>query len=146
MMFSVDIIDLMADIFTPEKRSQVMASIKSGNTKPELMVRSILHRLGFRFRLHRKDLPGRPDIVLAKHRTVVFVHGCFWHMHSGCREGRLPNSRREFWSAKLNANALRDVRNAKALEEIGWRVITVWECELKDRAVLVDRLVRELNL
>jgi DNA mismatch endonuclease, patch repair protein len=129
-----------SDIFTPEKRSEVMSRIRSKNTKPELVVRSILHRMGYRFRLHRKDLPGKPDIVLAKHRTAIFVNGCFWHLHDGCSGGRYPKSRKTFWLKKLNGNKARDKRNYAALAERGWLVVVVWECELK------PVLLRDLEL
>lgn len=98
----------MTDVFTPEKRSDVMSRIKGRNTKPELVVRSLLHRMGYRFRLHRTDLPGKPDIVLPRYRTVIFVHGCFWHRHKGCRLAYTPKSRMEFWSTKFESNMIRD--------------------------------------
>jgi len=123
----------VADIVSPEKRSQMMAGIKSGNTSPELIVRKALHKAGFRFRLHRKDLPGRPDIVLPKHRAVVFVNGCFWHGHDQCNLFRLPKSRSEFWEAKINGNKARDARDILELESRGWKPIVVWECAVKGR-------------
>jgi DNA mismatch endonuclease (patch repair protein) len=106
-----------------------MSRIRSRDTVPELQVRSALHRAGYRFRLHRKDLPGRPDIVLPKHSTVVFVHGCFWHRHPGCRFAYLPKSRVAFWRKKFNDNVERDRRNRRDLRRRGWRVITIWECQ-----------------
>lgn len=121
-------------------RSRNMAAIRGKNTAPELAVRGILHAMGLRFRLHRKDLPGRPDIVLQRHRTVVFVHGCFWHRHEGCRYTTTPKTRLAFWQAKFDANVARDHRNRIALEEMGWRVLVVWECELRDAEALRDRL------
>lgn len=108
-----------------------MSRIKSRDTKPELIVRSLLHRQGFRFRLHDRSLPGTPDIVLKKHKTVIFVHGCFWHQHKGCKYAAMPKTRREFWRQKLAGNVTRDRRNRKALEKLGWRVLVVWECEQK---------------
>ena len=111
-------------------RSRNMAAIKGKNTKPELLVRSWLHRNGFRFRLHRKDLPGKPDIVLPKYRTVIFVHGCFWHSH-GCAKSVVPKIRRAFWTAKLGANRTRDKKMNVSLTKLGWRVVVVWECELR---------------
>jgi len=117
-----------------------MAAIHGKDTAPELAVRRILHAMGLRFRLHRKDLPGRPDIVLPRHRTVVFVHGCFWHRHEGCRYTTTPKTRLEFWQAKFDANVARDHRNRIALEEMGWRGLVVWECELRDAEALRDRL------
>jgi DNA mismatch endonuclease (patch repair protein) len=119
-----------------------MAAIKHKNTKPEVVVRRILHARGFRFRLHDKGLPGRPDIVLRKHKTVVQVHGCFWH-HHGCANSVWPRTRREFWREKINGNRRRDRRNERGLAELGWRVITIWECEVrsgKARSLLAQRL------
>jgi len=122
-----------------------MAAIRSADTRPEICVRSLLHRLGYRFRLHRKDLPGKPDIVLPKFRTVIFVHGCFWHTHS-CRYGGVkPETRTAFWSAKRAATVERDQRKAKALSEQGWRVLTVWECETKESEDLSRKLSRRLQ-
>lgn len=106
-----------------------MSRIRGKDTKPEKVVRSMLHRMGYRFRLHRKGLPGRPDIVLPKYRTVVFVHGCFWHRHRGCRNCTTPTNRREWWLTKLEGNATRDKAHRVALRKLGWRVVTVWECE-----------------
>ena len=126
----------MTDVHNAEQRSRNMAAIKGKNTKPEMRVRSLLHSMGYRFRLHRKDLPGRPDIVLAKHRTVIFVHGCFWHCHS-CRWGSvIPKTRPEFWAAKRGGNVERDVKHRAALEAAGWKVLTVWECETRNEEAL----------
>lgn len=111
-------------------RSRTMAAIPGKNTSPELAVRRMLHSMGLRFRLHRKDLPGSPDIVLSKHRTVVFVHGCFWHRHEGCRYTTNPKTRQPFWFNKFNANVERDRRSTADLERLGWRVLVVWQCEL----------------
>jgi DNA mismatch endonuclease (patch repair protein) len=116
-----------------------MASVKSRNTGPEMFVRRLLHRLGLRFRLHRKDLPGTPDIVLPKHKTAVFVHGCFWHGHR-CPKGKLPKSRPEFWGPKIDRNIRRDTETARALKRDGWRVVVVWQCETKNRERLKARL------
>jgi DNA mismatch endonuclease (patch repair protein) len=121
-------------------RARNMAAIRGKNTGPELAVRRILHAMGLRFRVHRKDLPGRPDIVLPRHRTVVFVHGCFWHRHEGCRYTSTPKTRLEFWQAKFDENLARDHRNRIALEEMGWRVLVVWECELRYAEALRDRM------
>jgi DNA mismatch endonuclease, patch repair protein len=126
----------MADIMSPEKRSVVMSRIRSRNTKPEMAVRSALHRMGVRFRLHRKDLPGRPDIVLPRYRTVVFVHGCFWHQHAGCRLASKPSSNTEYWLEKLRRNQERFTEHAAALAESGWRVAVIWECETRHREEL----------
>lgn len=120
----------MADIISPEQRSALMSRIRSRDTKIELEVRRGLHALGFRYRLDGAGLPGRPDIVLPKYRTVVFVHGCFWHQHD-CHLFRLPKTRTEFWKAKVDANRARDLRVEAQLGELGWHVETVWECELR---------------
>ena len=135
----------MADTFTPQQRSAVMARVKNRNTTPEKVVRSLLHQMGYRFRLHRKDLPGSPDIALPRYKTVIFVHGCFWHGHNGCRRGARPTSNIEFWNAKINRNIERDNRAVRELEGIGWRVFTLWQCEMKDIVVLRDRLHRLLE-
>lgn len=116
-----------------------MSGIRSKNTKPELAVRSILHRLGYRFRLHHKDLPGRPDIVLPKHRKIILVQGCFWHGHT-CRLASKPKSNEGYWSAKINGNRARDARTLKALEEQGWNVLELWECEVRCVEGLEERL------
>ena len=113
-----------------------MSRIRSKDTKPELIVRSALHKLGYRFRLHRKDLPGCPDIVLPKYRTLIFVHGCFWHMHENCRDGTLPKTNQLTWKEKLERNMERDKANVKLLESLGWKVFIIWECEVGD----VDKL------
>jgi DNA mismatch endonuclease (patch repair protein) len=136
----------MVDVHNTEQRSRNMSAIRGRDTKPEKRVRSILHELGYRFRLQRKDLPGKPDIVLAKHKTVVFVHGCFWHCHD-CRFGMVrPQTRAEFWTAKRQSNVERDVRNKLALEALGWRVLVVWECETKEREFLRIKLLAFLPL
>jgi DNA mismatch endonuclease (patch repair protein) len=119
-----------------------MSRIKGRDTVPEKRVRSLLHRLGFRFSLKRKDLPGRPDIVLPRRRIAVFVHGCFWHRHKDCSNSVLPKTRPEFWLAKLNGNVERDARNAAALKGLGWRVLTIWECEVDNETRLCRRLLK----
>jgi DNA mismatch endonuclease (patch repair protein) len=127
------------DVFTPEKRSEVMSRIRGRDTKPELALRSLLHRLGYRFTVtgpKNKSLPGKPDIVLPKHRSVVFVHGCFWHGHRNCPAFRLPKSRRGFWAAKIRGNQQRDLRSENALRELGWHVVTIWECALRKKSDL----------
>lgn len=129
----------MSERIGPEQRSRNMAAVKNKNTVPELTVRKTLHRLGYRFRLHRRDLPGNPDIVLPRHRAVVFVHGCFWHGHN-CRRGARPATRIEFWNAKLDRNLERDKENVKLLKALGWRVLVIWECESKDRGQL-ERII-----
>jgi len=132
------------DRLTPSQRSALMSKVRGKNTRPEERVRSILHRLGFRFRLHRKDLPGTPDIVLPKYGTVIFVHGCFWHRHPACKKASMPQTNKEFWEAKLARNVERDRENAEALRRLGWKVLVVWECELKNPEILSVRLQREL--
>lgn len=122
---------LMTDIVSAAIRSRMMAGIKGKNTKPELHVRRFLHRKGFRYRLHDRGLSGKPDLVLKKHHCVIFVHGCFWHRHSGCRFATTPATRPEFWLAKLNANRERDVANQEKLVSTGWRIAVVWECALR---------------
>jgi DNA mismatch endonuclease (patch repair protein) len=128
------------DRISRERRSWNMSRIRGRDTKPEVTVRSVLHGLGWRFRLHRKDLPGRPDIVLVRHRTVVFVHGCFWHRHARCRFAYSPKSNRAFWNKKFGGNVARDRRDRGRLRRLGWRVIVVWECQADDRAALTRRL------
>lgn len=119
------------DIVDQRTRSRMMAGIKGKDTKPEMVVRRYLHACGYRFRLHRKDLPGKPDIVLAKLKTCIFVHGCFWHRHIGCRYATTPKTREDFWNDKFRANVARDLRAIQALEDAGWRVLIVWECEIR---------------
>ena len=136
----------MTDVLTNEQRSRNMAAIRGKNTKPEIRVRSLLHSLGYRFRLHRKDLPGKPDIVLPKYQTAVFVHGCFWHCHE-CRYGRVvPATRQEFWAEKRRGNVERDERVQRELEAAGWRVVTVWECETRMMEALETRLKSDLSI
>jgi len=127
------------DVVSPEVRSRMMSGIRGKNTQPELIVRSLVHRLGLRFRLHGKGLPGRPDLVLSRHRTVILVHGCFWHRHS-CGLAAVPRTRPEFWAAKFDANVRRDARNKAALEALGWRIVEVWECEVRDLESLAMRI------
>lgn len=129
------------DNISKKQRSWNMSRIRSINTKPEIIVRSFLHRSGFRFRLHVKSLPGSPDIVLSRYRTAIFVHGCFWHRHSGCKFAYTPKSRIDFWNNKFMKNIERDKLKTIKLIELGWQVITVWECETKD----VDNLTRSLQ-
>lgn len=121
----------MIDVVSPETRSRMMSGIKGKNTKPEILVRQYLHGQGFRYSLHRRDLPGRPDLVLPKYHAVVFVHGCFWHAHAHCRYATTPSTRREFWAAKLAANRVRDEYAVSQLSEQRWRVAVVWECALR---------------
>lgn len=114
----------------------MMSGIRGKDTKPEMILRRALHAAGFRYRLHQKDLPGRPDIALSRYRAVIFVHGCFWHRHAGCRFATSPATRTEFWAEKFSKNVERDQRNRDALTKIGWRVGVVWECTLKDEAMI----------
>jgi len=130
----------VADRISPEHRSWNMSQIKNRDTKPEIKVRSLLHRMGYRFRLHRKDLPGKPDIVLPKYKTVIFVHGCFWHRHKGCKYTYTPKSRTEFWKNKFDKNIARDKQVRKELKSLGWNVITVWECEILTERKLISIL------
>jgi DNA mismatch endonuclease (patch repair protein) len=134
------IIDFDFKDFGLKKVLEVMLRIKESNTKPELAVRSLLHRMGYRFRLHKVDLPGKPDIVLSRYKTVIFVHGCFWHRHKDCRFPYTPKSRTEFWLKKLESNVVRDNQVKFDLELSGWRVITVWECELRELDQLAARM------
>jgi DNA mismatch endonuclease (patch repair protein) len=132
------------DRLTRERRSWNMSRISGRDTKPELLVRSILHRLGFRFRLNRTKLPGRPDVVLTRHRTVVFVHGCFWHRHARCRLAYTPKSNLPFWTAKFEENVARDKRVLRTLRALGWRPVIVWECQIADERKLTRRLQKTL--
>ncbi len=128
------------DKISQEYRSWNMSRIGSSNTKPEITVRSLLHQMGYRFRLHRKDLPGKPDIVLPKYRTIIFVHGCFWHRHSGCKFTSSPKSRIDFWEDKFRKNIERDLDTQTRLENLNWKVLTVWECETSDVPALKAKL------
>jgi len=135
------------DKLCKEHRAWNMSRIRSKDTKPEKIVRSMLHKMGYRFRLHKKNLPGVPDIVLRKYRTVIFVHGCFWHRHINCKYAYYPKSRTEFWSAKFKINVERDKEVKKQLQELGWKVITIWECEMSSthsiQKVLADNLPKQ---
>jgi len=126
----------MADVHSKETRSYNMSKIRSKDTKPEMLVRKFLHSNGFRYKLHVKDLPGKPDIVLPKYNTVIFVHGCFWHGHSGCKYFVIPKTRTEWWTEKINKNSINDIIASNKLINLGWKVIDVWECELKKDSVL----------
>ncbi len=121
----------MADVHDKKTRSYNMSQIRSTNTKPELLVRKFLHAQGYRYRLHDKKLPGHPDIVLPKYKTIIFIHGCFWHGHANCKYYKVPQTRTEWWLAKISRNKANDAKAAKALKKEGWKVITVWECSLK---------------
>ena len=130
----------MTDIFDPEKRSEIMSRIRGRDTRPEMIVRRIAHALGFRFRLHRKDLPGRPDIVFPRHQAVIVVHGCFWHRHPGCKRASSPKTREGYWQNKFEDNVVRDKRNETALRDLGWKVMVIWECETKDHEAVAARI------
>jgi DNA mismatch endonuclease (patch repair protein) len=130
----------MTDVYSAEKRSAVMRRVKGRDTTPELTVRRLLTALGVRYRLHRKDLPGKPDIVMAGRRLAIFVHGCFWHGHDCARGARVPKANRDYWLGKVGRNRQRDGVSRAALEAAGWRVETIWECEMKDEAALKSRL------
>lgn len=136
----------MIDHLTKEKRSWNMARIKSKDTRPELIIRSLLHHLGYRFRLHSKKLPGKPDIVLAKYKTVIFVHGCFWHCHRDCPRSTAPKSNQEYWKTKFERNVQRFKEVSAKIQSLGWRVIVVWECEIKKIDALVEKLCGALQI
>jgi len=137
----------MSDVHEPETRSYNMSQISGKDTKPEMIVRKFLHSNGFRYGLHRKDLPGKPDLVLPKYNSVIFVHGCFWHAHEDCKYFILPQTNTEFWKEKLYGNKERDERHIQELEELGWNVIVVWECELKPdkKEKTLIRLIEDLE-
>lgn len=130
----------MADVFSREKRSWLMGRVKGRDTKPEVLVRSMIHRMGFRFRLHRKDLPGKPDIVLPKYKKAVFIHGCFWHGHKGCSRAARPTSNVDFWNRKIDGNIKRDANAQKELRGMGWKILVIWQCRIRDMAALQKRL------
>jgi len=135
----------MTDHLTKEKRSWNMSRIRSKNTKPEMIVRSMLHRMGYRFRLYRNDLPGKPDIILRKYKTVIFVHGCFWHRHKGCKRCTTPGSNQDYWLPKFEKNIIKDKKNQKLLKKQGWNYIIVWECKIKDLdklSVKLDKILK----
>ncbi|EIM62984.1 very short patch repair endonuclease [Desulfobacter postgatei] len=128
------------DVFTREKRSQIMSRVSGKNTKPELIVRSLLHNMGYRFRLHRNELPGKPDIILPKYKKIIFVHGCFWHGHIDCPRAKRPTTNKKFWNEKLNKNIERDKVTLNNLKQLGWDVLTVWTCEVKSIEKLRNKL------
>jgi DNA mismatch endonuclease (patch repair protein) len=130
----------MSDRLTRKQRSILMAGVRTKHTGPELKVRSIAHGAGYRFSLHRKDLPGRPDIVFPRYKSVVYVHGCFWHQHKGCPKSVLPATREDFWTAKLSRNVSRDVENMRGLRRAGWRVLVIWECQTRDMDLVARKL------
>ena|SRR5271157_871644 len=129
------------DIYNREKRSQIMANVKSRNTKPEMVVRKLLFSMGYRYRINYSRLPGKPDIVLPKYHSAIFVHGCFWHHHKGCSKSKYPSTNHEFWVRKIVSNVKRDRKNIASLERLGWKVLVIWECETK-RADLHQKIQR----
>jgi DNA mismatch endonuclease, patch repair protein len=137
----------MADVHEPDTRSYNMSRIQAKDTKPEMILRKFLHANGFRYRLHVKDLPGKPDIVLPKYNTVIFVHGCFWHAHDRCQYFKLPDTRKDWWKEKLLGNKVRDEKQYQSLKGLGWNVSVVWECELKPekKEKTLNRIVEELG-
>jgi DNA mismatch endonuclease, patch repair protein len=134
------------DGLSPEDRSENMRRIRSTHTTPELLVRRMIHGMGFRYRLHVRELPGTPDIVLTRLRSIVEVRGCFWHQHGRCADSHIPKTRRDYWVPKLKRNRIRDRKNAAKLRKLGWRLLVVWECEIRDPPKLFIRLSRFLNL
>lgn len=135
----------MPDVFDPEQRSAVMRAVKSSNTTPELAVRRAAHALGFRFRLHRAALPGKPDLVFPGRKTALFVHGCFWHGHSCPRGDRMPATNRDYWRAKIGRNVARDKAILASLKKLGWKPIVIWECETRDKAALARLIARKMG-
>ena len=135
----------MVDHLAPEKRSWNMSRIRSRDTNPEILVRSLLHRMGYRFRLHKPDLPGKPDIVLSKYNLIIFCHGCFWHQHPRCKRATTPKSNKQYWIPKLERNKERFREVKKQLKKLGWKVTVVWECETKDLEKLRKKLNRQIN-
>jgi DNA mismatch endonuclease, patch repair protein len=131
----------MADRFSAAERSRIMSLIKGKDTEPERIVRRIVHRLGFRFRLHVKELPGKPDIVLPRHHKVIFTNGCFWHGHH-CKRGSRPSSNTEFWDSKIESNIKRDRRIRKELRDLGWKCVTIWQCQMKNHKTLTEKITR----
>jgi DNA mismatch endonuclease (patch repair protein) len=130
----------MADTLTKEQRSFNMSRIRDKNTKPEIIIRSMIHKMGFRFRLHDKTLPGKPDIVLPRHKKIIFIHGCFWHLHN-CRYGRVkPKTNADFWQAKRLSNKIRDKKNLVELKKLGWQILVVWECQIKKMPILMQKV------
>lgn len=133
------------DVHTKAERSYNMSRIRDKNTKPEIIIRSVVHRLGFRYGLHKSKLPGKPDLVLSRHKKIIFVHGCFWHMHN-CRYGRVkPATNAKFWQVKRQSNVARDKRNLKALKKLGWEVLVIWECQTKKPEKLTNKIISFLK-
>lgn len=137
----------MTDIFSKSKRSAIMSKIPSKNTKPEIVLRKALFAKGYRYRINYKKLPGKPDIVLSKYKTVIFVNGCFWHSHINCKDAHLPKTNTEFWKNKIDQNVERDTKNIQQLSDLGWNIITVWECEIKKKNIdiLLNSIITRLE-
>lgn len=133
------------DIVEKDKRSEVMRSVKSRDTKPEMLVRRMLHKAGFRYRLHAKNLPGKPDIVFPSKHKAILVHGCFWHQHPGCTLADRPTSNTDYWNPKLDGNIARDAKNIEALRESGWEVLIIWDCQTRDKDALLKELIKFLR-
>jgi len=133
------------DSFTPEKRSEIMSKIRSKDTRPEFIVRKLLHKLGYRFRIHSKALPGKPDIVLKKYRTAIFINGCFWHHHKGCKRSNWPKSNKDYWIPKIKRTIQRDSESHKKLQILGWNVLVIWECETKKTENLFE-IIRNIDI
>jgi len=133
------------DSVSPGRRSEIMSRVRSRDTKPEMLVRRLVHAMGYRYRLHAKELPGKPDLVFRSRKRVIFVHGCFWHRHPGCALARLPKSRGEFWLPKLEANRQRDIKNELALQKANWSALIIWECELSNVPELKNRIKEFLD-
>jgi DNA mismatch endonuclease (patch repair protein) len=136
----------MTDVFTTRKRSWIMSRVRGRDTKPEIIVRSIIHRMGYRFSLHRRDLPGKPDVVLPRYRKIIVINGCFWHGHKNCLRSKRPSTHTKFWNRKLDKNIDRDKRSRSELEKMGWNVLVIWECEIQKPDKIVDKLRRYLNV
>ena len=137
----------MADTVAPKRRSEIMSNIRAKGMKPEMLVRRLTHSMGYRYRLHRKDLPGKPDLVFPTRRKVVFVHGCFWHQHASaaCKIARVPQSNRDYWLPKLQRNAARDAEHRAKLDELGWEALTLWECEVEGAKCIRERIRQFLD-
>jgi DNA mismatch endonuclease (patch repair protein) len=133
------------DTVSKERRSEIMAAVKARDTAPEIQLRRMIHAMGYRYRLHGKDLPGRPDLIFPARRKIIFVHGCFWHHHANCSGGRMPKTRADFWSTKLQRNVSRDEEVESSLRKLGWDVLVVWECELRGLDLVRERVVRFLG-
>lgn len=135
----------MADNLTPEKRSWNMSRIKAKDTKPEILVRSFLHKNGYRYRLHLKSLPGKPDIVLRKYKSIIFVHGCFWHQHLNCKKASIPKTNIEFWTKKFSQNIEKFKKDKLELEKLGWKVLVIWECEIENLSAMRNKICNFLK-